>query len=156
MFGRWRSLDLQSNGWRRWPASVGLVGFRPIEVFRPRATVKGWAAATRPYLQRLRELSGQRWLQRPEPAPTGAPGGGYGRDVESDCGEECCDHQPAPNPQPIGQQRRLAGTGLEGTRGWRRAPAAALGFQGQFSQTTYRHFTAAVATLEAGTPEKRG
>jgi integrase len=48
-------LDLQSNGSRRWPATQGVIDFRTIEVSWLREVLKQWAAATRPYLQRLRE-----------------------------------------------------------------------------------------------------
>ena len=48
-------LDLQSNASRRWPATQGVVDFRPIELAWLREVVKEWARATRPYLQRLRE-----------------------------------------------------------------------------------------------------
>ena len=48
-------LDLQSNGSRRWPATQGVIDFRPIEASWLREVLKDWAVATRPYLQRLRE-----------------------------------------------------------------------------------------------------
>ena len=48
-------LDLQTNASRRWPATQGVVDFRPIEPPWLRGVVKDWAQATRPYLQRLRE-----------------------------------------------------------------------------------------------------
>ena len=48
-------LDLQSNGSRRWPATQGVVDFRPIELPWLLESVKDWARTTRPYLQRVRE-----------------------------------------------------------------------------------------------------
>lgn len=48
-------LDLVSNGSRRWPATQGVVDFRPVEPAWLREVLKEWARATRPYLQRLRE-----------------------------------------------------------------------------------------------------
>jgi len=48
-------LDLVSNGSRRWPATQGVVDFRPVELAWLREVLKEWARATRPYLQRLRE-----------------------------------------------------------------------------------------------------
>ena len=48
-------LDLHVNASRRWPATQGVVDFRPIELPWLREIVKDWARATRPYLQRLRE-----------------------------------------------------------------------------------------------------
>jgi integrase len=49
-------LDLQSNGSRRWPATEGVVDFRPVEVLWLREVIKVWARDSRPYLQRLREV----------------------------------------------------------------------------------------------------
>lgn len=49
-------LDLQSNGSRRWPATEGVVDFRPVELPWLREVVKDWARTTRPYLQGLREV----------------------------------------------------------------------------------------------------
>lgn len=49
-------LDLQSNGSRRWPATEGVIDFRPIELGWLREVVKEWARATRPYVQRVREV----------------------------------------------------------------------------------------------------
>ena len=48
-------LGLHPNGSRRWPATQGVVDFRPIELPWLRESVKDWARTTRPYLQRLRE-----------------------------------------------------------------------------------------------------
>jgi integrase len=48
-------LDLQPNGSRRWPATRGVIDFRPVEVPWLRHVLKEWARATRPYVQRLRE-----------------------------------------------------------------------------------------------------
>ncbi|HVA73392.1 MAG TPA: site-specific integrase [Acidimicrobiales bacterium] len=48
-------LGLQSNGSRRWPATLGVIDFTTIELGWLRAVIKDWAQATRPYLQRLRE-----------------------------------------------------------------------------------------------------
>jgi hypothetical protein len=48
-------LDLQSNPSRRWPATKGLIDFRPIQPAWLREVVKDWARTTRPYIQRLRE-----------------------------------------------------------------------------------------------------
>jgi hypothetical protein len=48
-------VDLQSNGSRRWPATQGLIDFSAIEAPWLREILKHWAAATRPYLQRLRD-----------------------------------------------------------------------------------------------------
>ena len=48
-------LDLQPNAARRWPATQGVIDFRPVEPAWLRQIVKDWAQATRPNLQRLRE-----------------------------------------------------------------------------------------------------
>ena len=48
-------LDLHVNASRRWLATQGVIDFRVIEPPWLREIVKGWARATRPYLQRLRE-----------------------------------------------------------------------------------------------------
>jgi integrase len=48
-------LDLQSNGSRRWPATHGVVDFRPVELGWLREVLKAWARDSRPYLQRLRD-----------------------------------------------------------------------------------------------------
>jgi integrase len=48
-------LGLHPNGSRRWPATQGVVDFRPVELPWLRESVKDWARTTRPYLQRLRE-----------------------------------------------------------------------------------------------------
>lgn len=48
-------LDLQSNASRRWPATSGVIDFRPIQPAWLRVVVKDWARTTRPYVQRLRE-----------------------------------------------------------------------------------------------------
>ena len=48
-------LDLQSNPSRRWPATTGVIDFRPIQPAWLREVVKDWARTTRPYVQRLRE-----------------------------------------------------------------------------------------------------
>jgi integrase len=48
-------LDLQSNASRRWPATKGVIDFRPIHPAWLREVVKDWARTSRPYLQRLRE-----------------------------------------------------------------------------------------------------
>jgi integrase len=48
-------LDLQANASRRWPATRGVIDFRPIQPAWLREVVKDWARTTRPYIQRLRE-----------------------------------------------------------------------------------------------------
>jgi len=48
-------LGLQPNPSRRWAATQGIIDFRPIELAWLRDTVRDWAKATRPTLQRLRE-----------------------------------------------------------------------------------------------------
>jgi hypothetical protein len=48
-------LDLQSNPSWRWPATTGVIDFRPIQPAWRREVVKEWAPTTRPYVQRLRE-----------------------------------------------------------------------------------------------------
>jgi integrase len=48
-------LDLQANGSRRWPATLGVVEFAPVELGWLREVLKAWARDNRPYLQRLRE-----------------------------------------------------------------------------------------------------
>ncbi len=48
-------LDLQSNGSRRYPVTEGVVDFRPIDQVWLRELAKGWARATHPYLQNLRQ-----------------------------------------------------------------------------------------------------
>ena len=48
-------LDLQSNASRRWPATAGVIDFRPIQPAWLREVVKDWAQTTHPYVQRLRE-----------------------------------------------------------------------------------------------------
>jgi integrase len=48
-------LDLQSNASRRWPATRGVIDFRPIQPGWLREVVKDWAQTTHPYVQRLRE-----------------------------------------------------------------------------------------------------
>jgi integrase len=47
--------DLQSNGSRRYPATEGVVDFRPIGQRWLRQIAKEWARVTRPYLQTLRQ-----------------------------------------------------------------------------------------------------
>jgi integrase len=48
-------LGLQPSPSRRWPATQGIIDFRPIELAWLREIVLHWARSTRPTLQRLRE-----------------------------------------------------------------------------------------------------
>jgi hypothetical protein len=48
-------LGLQPNPSRRWPATQGIIDFRPVELDWLREIAVPWARSTRPTLQRLRE-----------------------------------------------------------------------------------------------------
>ncbi len=48
-------LGLQPNPSRRWPATQGIIDFRPVELDWLREIAVHWARSTRPTLQRLRE-----------------------------------------------------------------------------------------------------
>jgi integrase len=48
-------LGLQPNPSRRWPATQGVIDFRPIELAWLREIARHWARSVRPTLQRLRE-----------------------------------------------------------------------------------------------------
>ncbi len=48
-------LGLQPNPSRRWPATQGIIDFRPIELAWLREIARHWARSARPTLQRLRE-----------------------------------------------------------------------------------------------------
>ena len=48
-------LGLQPNPSRRWPATHGVIDFRPIQMAWLRGIARHWARSTRPTLQRLRE-----------------------------------------------------------------------------------------------------
>ena len=86
-------LDLEANGSRRHPVTVGVVDFRAIEQVWLRELAKQWAEATRPYLQNLRQaISACRMATQALAAcghsdPTKLGTGDFARIVDAICSE---------------------------------------------------------------------
>jgi len=93
-------LDLHSNGSRRWPATEGVIDFRPIQLDWMREVVKEWARTTRPYVQRVREVlracrvASQTLVACGRSDPAGLDAGDFARVVDAISGQRRADGTP--------------------------------------------------------------